>query len=358
MKIRVAVGLVFAAVSLWAHHSMTAVYNDATPVTVNGTVSKFDWANPHVRVTVDAVGGSWDVEFASRTELRRSGWTGESLHVGDVVTVVGSRARDGKRRAHGKTLTIAGGAKLSEASPTAARAKSGKSAPKWPNGHVRLGAEPGQAGYWANPSKAAMYETSAGNIAMNSEGILANIADAGKVAPFQPWAKALYEYRQKTLLKDDPMAACLPAGGPRQFQAANGVQFLEDPDRPRVFVLARGSNRNWRNIDLDGRVVPNNDDVTPTFFGYSVGKWEGDTLVVQTTGLAERFWFSNGGVPHGEGAKLTERISRPDYDTLRYEVTVEDPGTYTRPWTASWDLQWVPDDEVDEYYCDDNNTEK
>jgi hypothetical protein len=74
-------------------------------------------------------------------------------------------------------------------------------------------------------------------------------------------------------------------------------------------------------------------------------------------GLAERFWFSNGGVPHGESVKLTERISRPDYDTLRYEVTVEDPGTYTRPWTASWELQWVPGEDVDEYFCDDNNRE-
>jgi hypothetical protein len=351
-------GLGVAAASLMAHHSMSAVYNDATSVTINGTVGKWDWANPHVWVYVDAVGGSWAVEFASRTELRRSGWTGESLHAGDVVTVVGSRARDGKRTAHGKTITLAGGAKLNEsASPVIAATKAGKAAPRWPNGHVRLGPEPGQFGYWANPSRPAMVETSAGNIAMNSEGILANIADAGKVAPFQPWAKALYEYRQRNRLKDDPMAACLPAGGPRQFQAPYGFQILEDPDRPRVFVLARGSNRNWRNIDLDGREVPNNEDVTPSYFGYSVGKWEGETLVVQTTGLAERFWLSNGGIPHGESVKLTERISRPDYDTLRYQVTVDDPGTYTRPWTASWDLQWIAADDVDEYYCDDNNRE-
>jgi hypothetical protein len=359
MKARVLLGLGVAAVSLMAHHSMTAVYNDATSVTISGTVSKVEWANPHVWVEVDAVGGSWQVEFASRTELRRSGWTGESLHAGDVVTVAASRARAGGRKVHGKTITLASGAKLNEASAaTVARSKSGKAAPKWPNGHVRLGPEPGQFGYWANPSRAAMFEASAGNIVMNGEGILANIADVGKVAPFQPWAKALYEYRQRNLLKDDPMSACLPAGGPRQFQAPYGVQLLEDPDRPRVFVLARGSNRNWRNIDLDGRVVPNGEDVTPSFFGYSVGKWEGDTLVVQSTGLAERFWFSNGGVPHGEGAKLTERISRPDYDTLRYEVTVDDPGAYTRPWTATWDLQWIANDDIDEYYCDDNNREQ
>jgi hypothetical protein len=354
-----AVGLALAAASLMAHHSMTSVYNDAAPVTISGAVSRFDWANPHVWVYVEATGGSWAVEFASRTELRRSGWTGESLHVGDIVTIAASRARAGGRKAHGKVITLAGGAKLSDASAAnIVQTKTGKAAPRWPNGHVRLGPEPGQAGYWANPSRPAMFEASAGNIAMNSEGVLANVADAGKVAPFQPWAKALYEYRQRNLLKDDPMAACLPAGGPRQLQAPFGVQLLEDPDRPRVFVLARGSNRNWRNIDLDGREVPNGEDVTPTFFGYSAGKWEGDTLVVRTTGLTERFWMSNGGIPHGEGVKLTEHFSRPDFDTLRYEVTVDDPGTYTRPWTATWDLQWVAEDDIDEYYCDDNNLEK
>ena len=358
MRARILVGIVAIAGSLLAHHSMTAVYNDATPVTINGSVTKIHWANPHVFVYVEATGGNWAVEFASRTELRRSGWTGQSLKVGDVVTIAGSRARAGGRKAHGKVITLPGGTKLSDASNVVTRTKSDKAAPKWPNGHVRLGAEPGQAGYWANPSKPAMYEDKAGTIAMNNEGILANIADAGKVAPFQPWAKALYEYRQKTLLIDDPMAACLPAGGPRQFQAPYGVQFLEDVGRQRVFVMSRGSNRNWRNIDLDGRPVPNGADVTPTFFGYSVGKWESDTLVVESTGLAERFWFSNGGVPHGESVKLTERISRPDFDTLRYEVTVEDPGTYTRPWTASWDLQWIPGDDADEYFCDDNNREK
>ncbi len=359
MTTRAILGVAVIAGSLMAHHSLPAVYSDRLPVTLSGPVTKFDWVNPHVWVHVETPQGNWAVEFASRTELRRAKWSAQTLKVGDVVTIAASAAIDRSRKAHGKAIKLADGTELKDAtSAVVARMKSRVPVPRWPNGHVRLGPEPGKAGYWANPSKAAMYETSAGNLRMSADGILTNISDVGKVAPFQPWAKALYEYRQKTLLKDDPMAACLPAGGPRQFQAPFGVQILEDPDRQRVFVMSRGSNRNWRNIDLDGRPLPNGADVTPTFFGYSVGKWEGDTLVVQTTGLAERFWFSNGGVPHSESAKLTERISRPDYDTLRYEVTVDDPGTYTRPWKATWDLQWIPDDEIDEYYCDDDNREK
>ena len=363
MKTRVLLicgGLALAAASLFAHHSMSAAYNDAAPVTITGTVTKFDWSNPHVWVFVDAVGGAWQVEFASRTELKRAGWSADAVRVGDAVTITASRSRDAKKRqAHGKTLAITGGKRLSEATNTPpAKAASSRPAPRWPNnGHVRLGPEPGQAGYWAYASKPALYEASAGTIRMNEEGILANIADAAKVAPFQPWAKALYEYRQRNRLADDPMASCLPPGGPRQFQAPYGVQFLEDPNRPRVFVLSRGANRNWRNIDLDGRVLPKGEDVTPTFYGYSVGKWEGDVLVVETVGLVERFWFSNGGLPHTESAKLTERIARSDYDTLKYEVTIDDAGAYTRPWTASWELRWVPGEDIDEYFCDDYNRE-
>ena len=190
---------------------------------------------------------------------------------------------------------------------------------------------------------------------MNRDGLLANIADAGKVAPFQPWAKGLYEYRQRDLLKDDPMASCLPPGGPRQFQAPYGLQILEEPERKRILVMSGGGNRNWRLINMDGRALPNLDNASPTYFGYSVGNWEGDTLVLDTIGFNERFWFTNGGLPHTEKLHLTERISRPDFNTLRYEVTVDDPGAYTKSWSGGWTLQWIPDQEMEEYFCDDNN---
>ena len=176
-------------------------------------------------------------------ELRRAGWTGESLHVGDEVTASpGVALATVRRGAHGKTIALASGAKLNESTGSMiARAKQPqRPAPRYPNGHVRMGPEPGGAGYWANPSRASLYEMTTGNIAMNSEGILANIADAEKVAPFKPWAKALYVYRQRNLLKDDPMADCLPPGGPRQFQAPYGVQFLEDPySAPNVRAISR-----------------------------------------------------------------------------------------------------------------------
>jgi len=359
--------LVWAAVVLeavapaWAHHEMAAEFDDKKPVTLKGVVTNLEWNNPHVFFYVDVTDArgavaNWALEMASPSELKQNGWTRESLQVGDTVTVEGSLARDGSKLAEAKTVTLASGKRLSaptsEALPQPAR--SGQAARPAPHGHPWFGPEPGQKGYWANPSAGSLVETAAGNIRMNANGLLANLADAGKVAPFQPWAKGLYEYRQRTLLKDDPMVSCLPPGGPRMFQVAHGVQFLEQPDRQRIFVMSGGGNRNWRLIYLDGRPLPTSEDVSPTYFGYSDGQWEGDTLVVTSVAFNERFWFSNGGLPHTESLKLTEKFSRPDFNTLTYEVTVDDPGAYTRPWTSGWTLQWVPNQEIEQYFCQDN----
>jgi hypothetical protein len=343
----------------FAHHSVAAEYDEKKQVTLKGAITKFDWTNPHVFLTLDVTepNGSvatWVVQFPSRIELKRDGWTLDSVKVGDVATVEAAPARDGSKEAFGKLVKLADGRKLNAApAPFLKVSEPAKPAPRWPDGHVRLGMVPGETGYWSSTAAAKMEETGA-NVRMDSEGLLANIADVGKVAPFQPWAKGLYEYRQKTLLKDDPMASCLPPGGPRQFQVPYGLAIVEQPERQRIFIMSGGGNRNWRLIHMDGR-AHQPDDLTPTYYGDSVGKWEGDTLVIDAIGYNERFWFANGGLPHTENLRLTERISRPDFNTLKYEVKVDDPGAYTRPWSASWTLQWIPNQEIDEYFCDEYN---
>ena len=353
--------LCVAATAAYAHHELAAEFDDKKPVTLKGTVTRLEWSHPHVYLGIDVAergGGvtSWEVELASPIDLKKAGWTSNAIAVGETVTVEGILARDGSKLAAGKALILPGGKRLTE--PSEAQAgqprvrQAGKATPRWPDGHPRLGAVPAETGYGSWPSRANLMET---NVKTDSYGLLANLADADKVAPFQPWAKGLYLYRQRSLLKDDPMASCLPPGGPRQFQAPYGVDIVEQPDRQRIFVMSAGGNRNWRLIYLDGRELPKGDDVTPTYFGYSAGKWEGEMLVLQTVGFNERFWFSNGGLPHTESLKLTERLSRPDFDTLRYEVTVEDAGAYTRPWTAAWTLQWVAGEDLPEYFCQDNN---
>jgi hypothetical protein len=365
IRLALARGVLLAALPLWAHHELRAEFDEKKPVSLRGIVTRFDWNNPHAFLYVDVKDPSgeivnWAVEWASPLDLRKAGWTKEALKVGDSVTVEGWLARDGSKLASGRTVLLASGKRLSEAPETEAAVKHGQSkpTPRWPDGHPRLGVVAQEKGYWANPSLASLVDTAAGNIRMDSNGLLANLNDAAKVAPFQPWAKGLYEYRQRTLLKDDPMLSCLPPGGPRMFQVAHGVQFLEQPERQRIFVMSGGGNRNWRLIYLDGRKLPQSEDVTPTYFGYSSGHWDGDTLVVESNAFVERFWFSNGGLPHTEALHLIEKFSRPDFDTLKYEVLVDDPGTYTRPWSSTWTLGWVPDQDLPEYFCQDNSKDE
>jgi len=135
------------------------------------------------------------------------------------------------------------------------------------------------------------------------------------------------------------------------------VQLAEDPVNERIFVLMGSGNHNYRIIYLDGRAQQGQvggDDDNPLYYGRSVGQWEGDTLVVDTAGFNEDFWFTNGGLPHTNYLRLIERFSRPDFDTLRYEVTVNDPGAYTRPWSSAWELRWVGAEELPAHFCQDN----
>ncbi len=351
LTLLVAVGLT----PLVAHHSMAAQYDEKKSVPLKGVITKFDWGNPHVFLSVESGDATWEVELDSRPELKRAGWTKDSIQLGESITVEGYRARDGSMQLMAKSITLANGKKLpGMGDPVIRTAKSSQPVPRWPDGHVRLGPAAGETGYWANPSVGSLIENSA-KVKVNREGVLANIADADKVAPFVPWAKGLYIYRQKNLLKDDPMESCLPPGGPRQFQSAGGFQIVEQPDRKRIFIMSGGGNRNWRLIDMDGRALPTGDDVSPTYYGHSVGHWQGDTLVIEAVAFNERFWFTNGGLPHTEALKLQERISRPDFNTLKYEVTVTDPGAHTRPRTGGWTLDWIAGQEIDEYFCDDYN---
>lgn len=223
--------------------------------------------------------------------------------------------------------------------------------PRDTDGKVRLDRMPGEKGYWDMPSTSSLVEKGV-KVDFAPDGKLKNLADAAKVAPFQPWALALYKFRQQNNFVDDPMKVCIGPGNPRQMMTPGGVRFIQDKNYKRMYLIFGGGNRTWRTIFMDGRTPPDPDEVTATFLGLATGKWEGDTLVATSIGFNTRFWMSNGGLPHTEGLKLTERFTRTSKDQLEYEVTIDDPRTYTRPWKASWNLRWMPGD-IQEQFCED-----
>jgi hypothetical protein len=351
--------IALATASLFAQRTVSTTYDLARQVAIEGPVTRIEWVNPRAFVFVDVKDSTgsvanWAVEIGNPLDLENGGWSSASLTIGDVIKVAGSPARSTTRQVLAGTITATktGRRLFAPARPRAAVATA--PVPRRPDGRVRLGALPGKSGYWGEPSATALVDRNAGQIPMSAEGLLVNLSDADRVAPFQPWARSLYLYRQRTLLKDDPVTRCLPAGGPRQFQTANGFQFVEQPELGRILVMLGGGDRNWRVIFVDGRPVGQAAEVVPAYYGTSVGRWEGDTLVVDTVGFNERFWMSAGGLPHTEALHLTERFTRSDANTLKYDVTVDDSRTYTRPWSGGWTLRWIADKDIQEYFCEDN----
>ena len=172
-----------------------------------------------------------------------------------------------------------------------------------------------------------------------------------KELPFQPWARALFANRRTHQL--EPHARCKPSGVARVFLTPYGVEITEIPELKRVYIFDIGGPHTFRTIYLDGRGHPKN--VTPTYYGHSIGRWEGDTLAIDTVGFNESFWLDRGGLPNTEQLRTSERITRTNLTTLQYELTVDDPGAYTQPWKGQLTLQWESNTELFEYVCQEQN---
>jgi hypothetical protein len=151
------------------------------------------------------------------------------------------------------------------------------------------------------------------------------------------------------LSKDDPESNCLPTGVPRH--APYPWKIVEAP--PYIYFLFEGNIHSFRQIFMDGRKHPANPD--PTWYGHSVGHWEKDTLVIDTVGFNDLFWFDFVGHPHTEQLHTVERYTRTDLGTLAEEVTIDDPGAYKNPFTIVASHRLLPNDELMEYICQENN---
>jgi hypothetical protein len=172
----------------------------------------------------------------------------------------------------------------------------------------------------------------------------------GETLPIQPWALKLTMER---LSKDDPEASCLPTGVPRQAPYPWRIVQVPSTAPTHMYFLFEGNIHSYRQIFLDGR--PHPEDPDPTWYGHSIGRWEGDTLVIDTVGFNDRFWFDFAGHPHTEQLHVVERYRRPDLNTLEYDITIDDPGAYTRPFTLQGRSTYEADTELMEYICNENN---
>jgi hypothetical protein len=178
----------------------------------------------------------------------------------------------------------------------------------------------------------------------------AQIADP-KDVPFLPWARAVYDFRQTTEL--EPHTRCKASGGPRQFVTPYGVEITDIPELKRLFIFDIGGPHTFRTVYMDGRSHP--DNVTPTNYGHSIGWWDGDTLVIDTVGFNEDFWFERRGLPHTESMHMMERLTRTSKDAMDYKVTIDDPAVYSKPYTGGFNLRFNPNAELFEYMCQQAN---
>jgi hypothetical protein len=165
--------------------------------------------------------------------------------------------------------------------------------------------------------------------------------------PFQPWAEKAYHDAQA---KNDPEAHCLPPGIPRMSTTPYPFRIMQSPGL--TLIVYEGGAHVWRQIFTDGR--PHEKDPNPSWLGDSIGKWDGDTFVIDTTGLNGKAWIDESGLPETDKMHVIERIRRVDAGHLEIEHTVDDPGAYTEPWKFTTH-PFLLKGEMLEYICQENN---
>ncbi len=223
-------------------------------------------------------------------------------------------------------------------------------APRWPDGTINLGAPPGQTGKWEGIEPLATDPK-------NYEAVIGRALRQGQIhiddVPLQPWARALVALREERYLADEPYTRCKPSPAARSFGTAYGVELMNRPGSNIVYLFMTGGPHTYRTIYMDGRTHPAN--LTPSYLGHSIGWWDGDSLVIDTVGYNEGAWMERFAMPHTDRLHTLERVTRVDFNTLEYTITVDDPGAFSAPWTSGYTKTWEPGTELFEYVCQENN---
>lgn len=228
--------------------------------------------------------------------------------------------------------------------------------PKTPGGLPNLSAptprmadgKPDLSGIWEIENTGGCPPYGCPDLPLSKEflNIGARLADG---LPYQPWAADLVKKRMADNGKEDPASQCQPAGPIRLFTFPQYRKMLQVPG---LLVMLSERDVTFRQIFTDGRELPK--DPQPSFHGYSSGRWDGDTLVVQTNGFRDGMWLDRNGSPLTDAAKMTERFRRVNYGKLEIEITIDDPKAYTKPWTVKFNQFIVLNRELLEYFCQEN----
>ncbi len=168
--------------------------------------------------------------------------------------------------------------------------------------------------------------------------------------PLTPLGEALLKKRMAGNSEDNPEAHCLPMGVVQFHTQGAPRKFIQTPG---LLVILYEASSGIRQIFTDNRKPPDS-DAQPWWYGYSLGKWDGDTLVVETTNFRDDGWLDIIGNPMTEAAKLTERIRRVNFGRMEIDITVDDPKAYTRPWTVRVNQQIILDEDLIEFICLEN----
>jgi len=274
---------------------------------------------------------------------------------------------------------LAGGGMVRAQGPQSERERlAAEPAPRTPDGAIIIGATLEQKGVWIGGNLGfCNANTVAGPASLNPGAARAGGPGAGRAGggrggagggraggrgrsgaaapctpiPYMDWTLAVSDDRRRNEL--EPHTRCKPSGGPRQWLTPYGAEFLVLPEQQVAYIFDIGGPHTFRTIYMDGRTHP--EDLMPSFYGHSIGWWEGDTLVVDTVGFNEGFWLDRGQLPHTSQLHLLEKYTRMSVGSMRYELTIDDPGAYTEPFTGVSNLRWENGTELFEYVCQQAN---
>ncbi len=360
-KLAALVALCGPAIPAAAHHSNSAYQVDKI-ITLEGTVKEWRWMNPHtwLIMTVQGQDGAtqeWAVEGRPPGILGRAGWSSSILKPGERVTVHASPAKNGDPEGIIARVTKADGTVLGNQpnfNREAAAALPLPAAPSGPGGRPNFAGVyyPAQQGGQAAPSPRRPNEplpppTRSSPTADGSQG---RGPDAPKLTPeyLAKW-NAIAASRISGSYETDNVHNCLPPGMPAMMSAAYGMEIMQDAQKITIFTEHQDA---MRRIFLDGRKPSAQVLADPTYAGYSTGRWEGDTLVVDTVALTTKSYI-DGSSPHSDKMTVQERIRFVEPGVLENQITVNDPEALVEPWRVvrRYRKASYPNDELREFAC-------